>query len=242
MARKAVDLCPIDSLAEQAAEKTLARLGARKLATCQAPVLFKADVAKSLIGSFVAAISGGNLYRQASFLLNQLEEKIFPDFMRIHEQPHLPCAIGSAPFDREGVRTVAKDLVSAGVLQSYVLSSYSARRLGLQTTGNAGGVYNLTVHPSAGDLSELLRHMDRGLLVTELLGHGSNIVTGDYSRGASGFWVEDGVIQYPVEGITIAGNLRDIYRNIIATGSDLDRRSSIQTGSLLIEQLTIAGG
>ncbi len=224
-----------------AAERTVRRLGARRLGTCQAPVIFEAGVARSLLGHFIGAISGGALYRKASFLMNHAGRPVFPSFVHIHEQPHIKGAMGSAPFDDEGVATKARDLVADGVLQGYVLSSYSARRLGLQSTGNAGGVHNLIIDPGEHDLGGLLKSMDTGLLVTELIGHGVNTVTGDYSRGAAGFWVKGGEIQYPVEEITIAGNLRDMFRHIQAVGNDVDKRGNIRSGSILIERMTVAG-
>ncbi len=225
-----------------AAERTLKRLGARSLTTRQVPVIFEASIARSLLGHFVAAISGGALYRKASFLLDHQAKEIFPSFVHIHEQPHLRGAMGSAPFDEEGVITRPRDLVTDGVLQGYVLSSYSARRLGLQTTGNAGGVRNLIIDPGERDLRGVIQLMDKGLLVTELIGHGVNGVTGDYSRGAAGFWVERGQIQYPVEEITIASNLKDMFMGIQAVASDVDTRGNLRSGSILIERMTVAGG
>jgi PmbA protein len=219
----------------------LGRLGARSLTTRQCPVVFAADIASSLLGHFIAAIRGSNLYRKSSFLLDSLGKPVFPEFVRIHEQPHLPRALGSVPYDSEGVATYPRDLVTQGVLQSYVLSTYAARKLGLKSTGNAGGVHNLTVEPGSMDLPGLLRAMGTGLLVTEMMGQGVNIVTGDYSRGAAGFWVENGVIQYPVEEITIAGNLRAIFKGIQAIGSDVDARGNTRTGSILIDSMTVAG-
>ncbi|HKF95196.1 MAG TPA: metalloprotease PmbA [Gammaproteobacteria bacterium] len=225
-----------------AAERTLKRLGAHRLSTCQAPVIFEAGVARGLLGHFVSAISGGALYRKASFLVDHAGKQVFPSFVHIHEQPHLKGAMGSAPFDNEGVATRPRDLVTDGVLQGYVLSSYSACRLGLKTTGNAGGVRNLTIDPGPNDLSALLKLMDTGLLVTELIGHGFNMVTGDYSRGAAGFWIEGGEIQYPVEEITIAGNLKDMLLSMEAVGNDMDMRGNVRSGSIFIERMTVAGG
>jgi PmbA protein len=224
-----------------AAERTLHRLGARQISTRQSPVIFSADIARGFIGHFVGAIRGSALYRKASFLLDHLGEPVFPENIHIHEQPHLLGELGSAPFDSEGVRTADKDLIREGVLQSYVLNSYSARKLGMETTGNAGGVRNLSLVPTAGDLDSIMQDMGTGLLVTELIGHGINMVTGDYSRGASGFWVENGEIAYPVEEITIAGNLKDMFMDIQAVGSDVDLRGSIRTGSILLGNMTIAG-
>lgn len=229
------------AVGRRAAERTVRRLGGRKLATCKAPVLFVPELARGLLGHFVGAIRGASLYRKASFLLDHLGKQVFPSYLRIHEQPHLKRALGSAPFDNEGVATQARDVVRDGRLEGYVLDSYAARRLGMQTTGNAGGVHNLTVEPGALDFPGLLREMGTGLLVTELMGQGVSIVTGDYSRGAAGFWVEDGEIQYPVEEITIAGNLRDMFQQVVAVGNDVDTRGSIRTGSWLIESMTIAG-
>lgn len=232
---------PAEAIGRQAAERTVRRLSGRKLSTREAPVLFAADVARSVIGHFVGAIRGPALYRKASFLLDHLEKQVFPEFVHIHEQPHLRGALGSAPFDNEGVATRSRDVVTDGRLMGYVLDSYAARRLGMQTTANAGGVRNLTIDPGEHDFEGLLAEMGTGLLVTELIGHGVNVVTGDYSRGAAGFWVEDGAIQYPVEEITIAGNLRDVFMGLRAVGSDVDLRGNIRTGSLLIDRMTIAG-
>ncbi len=227
---------------KKAAERTLRRLEARTLSTRQCPVIYSAEVASSLIGHFIAAIRGGSLYRKSSFLLDKLDQQIFPPFIHIHEQPHLKGALGSTCYDSEGVACGARDIVRDGVLQSYVLSSYSARKLGLQTTGNAGGVHNLSVDSTGSDQQALLKEMGTGLLVTELMGQGINIVTGDYSRGAAGFWVENGEIQYPVEEITVAGNLNNMFANIVAVGDDVDLRSNTRTGSILIQEMTIAGG
>jgi len=229
------------AVGERSAQRALRRLGARKLTTRRAPVIYEAPVAASLLSHFVGAVRGESLYRGASFLIDHLGKEIFPPHVRIHEQPHLKGALGSAPFDNEGVATAPRDLVRAGVLQGYVLDSYSARKLKMQTTGNAGGVHNLTIDPGPRGLQELLKQMGTGLLVTELIGFGVNIITGDYSRGAAGFWVENGEIAYPVEEITIAGNLRDMYRGIVAVGSDVDVRGNIRTGSIWIEGVTIAG-
>lgn len=231
-----------EAVGRHAAERALARLGAARLSTRRAPVVFEAPVADGLFGAFVGAISGGAQYRKASFLLDRLGTEVFAPGVRIHEEPHLKCALGSAPFDSDGMATRPRDLVSAGVLQGYVLSAYSARKLGLPPTGNGGGVHNLIVEPGAHDLDGLLRTMGTGLLVTDMIGFGVNQVTGDFSRGASGFWVEQGAIRFPVEEITVAGNLKDMYRNILAVGNDVDRRGNIQTGSVLIDGLTIAGG
>ncbi|MGI8740234.1 MAG: metalloprotease PmbA [Gammaproteobacteria bacterium] len=241
VARESALLDSAQTVGRIAAERTLRRLDSRQLSTRQVPVIFEASVARSLLGHFISAISGGALYRKASFLLDQVGKPVFPEFVHIHEQPHLKGAMGSAPFDNEGVATKSRDLISGGVLQGYVLASYSARRLGLQSTGNAGGVHNLIIEPGAHDLPGLMAEMGDGLLVTELIGHGVNPVTGDYSRGATGFWIENGEIQYPVEEITIAGNLQEMFKHIQAVGNDMDKRGNIRSGSILIERMTIAG-
>ena len=230
-----------EQVGKETAERTLRRLSARKLSTRQAPVLFAADISKGLLGSFISAISGGAIYRRSSFLLDSLEKSVFPDFVHIHEAPHIRQAAGSSAFDSEGVATQARDWITDGVLQGFVLGSYSARKLGMQTTGNAGGVRNLSIDSGEDDFQGLLKKMDSGLFVTELIGHGINQVTGDYSRGATGFWVENGEIQYPVEEITIAGNLKDMFQKLVAVGTDVDRRGSTQTGSWLLESMMIAG-
>ena len=240
-ARDAADLDACERVGQIAAARTVRRLDARQIKTRQAPIIYEAPVASSLLSHFVGAIRGTNLYRKASFLLDHVGRPVFADWVRIFEQPHLPKAPGSAPFDNEGVATAARDIVSGGVLQGYVLDSYSARKLGLETTGNAGGVHNLTIDSGNRNLDELLKDMGTGLLVTELIGFGVNTVTGDYSRGAAGFWVENGVIQQPVEEITIAGNLKDIFQRISAVGNDVDQRGNIRTGSMLVENMTIAG-
>jgi PmbA protein len=241
VARNAQCLEPALEVGKKAAERTLQRLGAQSLTTRQCPVLYSAEMAASLLGSLIGAISGGNLYRKSSFLLNALDSQIFPEFIHVYEQPHLLGALGSSIYDSEGVATQARDIVRDGILQGYVLSTYSARKLGLRSTGNAGGVHNLTITPSDFDFEALLRQMNTGLLVTELMGQGVNMVTGDYSRGAAGFWVENGVIQYPVEEITIAGNLKTMFKNIVAIGNDVDYRGNVRTGSILVEQMSIAG-
>ncbi|MFW5443389.1 MAG: metalloprotease PmbA [Methylococcaceae bacterium] len=241
ISRNAKNLESAKEIGIKAAEHTIKRLGARSLTTRQCPVLYSAEVASGLIGSLISAVSGGNLYRKSSFLLDALSTQIFPDFIRIHEQPYLKMALGSSAYDSEGVMTRTRDIVSEGVLQGYVLSSYSARKLGMKSTGNAGGVHNLTLDSGKNDFTAMLKQLNTGLLVTELMGQGVNGVTGDYSRGASGFWVENGEIQYPVEEITIAGNLKDMYKNIVSVGNDVDYRSNIRTGSILIEQMSIAG-
>ncbi|WP_340648753.1 metalloprotease PmbA [Pseudoxanthomonas winnipegensis] len=226
----------------RAAQRTVARLAPRDLATGQYPVLYSAEVARSLIGHLLGAVSGGALYRKASFLLDRAGTQVFPDWFSIEERPLLRGGLRSGSFDAEGVATVDSPLVAHGVLQRYVLGSYSARKLGLSSTGNAGGVHNLIVSSNAGDLPSLLREMGTGLLVTELMGQGVNGVTGDYSRGAGGFWIENGQIAYPVDNVTVAGNLKDIFAAIEAVGSDIDPRSHIAMGSLLVGKMTVAGG
>jgi PmbA protein len=229
------------AIGKRAAERALRRLNARKLATVTAPVLFVPELARGLIGHFLGAVRGGSQYRRSSFLLDAAGTQVFPDWMQLSERPHIPKALASAPFDSEGVITRDRELVQDGVLTGYVLGTYSARKLGLKTTGNAGGVHNLFVRSGNDDFEAMLRRMDRGLLVTELMGQGVNGVTGDYSRGAAGFWVENGVLAYPVHEITIAGNLKEMLRQIVAVGSDIDARGGIRTGSILLEKMTIAG-
>ena len=241
VARNANDLESSRRVGAMAAERVVRRLGAQSLSSRQCPVLYAPEVAASLLGHFIGAISGGSLYRKSSFLLDALETQVFPEFIRIHEQPFLPKALGSSAYDGEGVAASAHDIVTDGILASYVLGSYSARKLGMESTGNAGGVHNLTIEPGDQNQQGLLATMDTGLLVTELIGQGVNQVTGDYSRGAAGFWVEGGVIQYPVEEITIAGNLKDMYQNIVAVGNDVDLRRNTRTGSILVAQMTVAG-
>ena len=235
------DLQTVNAIGEEAARRTVEKLGARKLSTRNVPVIFEAPVASGLFSAFITAISGGSLYRRASFLLDKLGQQVFADHIHIHEKPHMKKALGSAPFDNDGVATHARDIVKNGILQGYVLSGYSARKLGMQTTGNAGGVHNLVVEPGNRTLNELIREMGTGLLITDMIGFGVNQVTGDYSRGASGFWVEQGEIQYPVEEITVAGNLKDMYQHIVAIGNDVDPRGNILTGSVLIDNMMVAG-
>ncbi|MEJ2395669.1 MAG: metalloprotease PmbA [Candidatus Thiodiazotropha sp.] len=242
LSRLSGELDSAESVGRIAAQRTVSRLGARRVPTQQAPVLFQADVAVGLLRSFISAIRGSALYRKASFLLDHLDQQIFPDFVQIHEEPRLLRGLASAAYDNEGVATVNRTYISDGVLQSYVLDSYAARKLGLQTTGNAGGVRNLRISCGALDRTALLKKMDRGLLVTELMGQGVNMVTGDYSRGAAGYWVENGEIQYPVEEITIAGNMKEMFMGLQEVGSDVETRSSVQTGSWLIDRMMIAGG
>ncbi|GIT26579.1 MAG: PmbA protein [Gammaproteobacteria bacterium] len=240
-ARRYEDLEAAAAVGKKAAQRAVQRLSSRRVPTDQVPVLFEAPVAASLLSHLVSAISGSALYRKASFLLDQLEQPVFPDWVRVHEQPLLPRAIGSAAFDGEGVQTRTRDIVSDGILTGYVLDSYSARRLGLRTTGNAGGVHNLTLGSGRKSLDELVSDMGRGLLVTELIGFGVNAVTGDYSRGAAGFWVDQGEIQFPVDEITIAGNLKQMFKNFSDVGTDVDTRGNVRCGSILINEMTVAG-
>lgn len=229
------------SIGRHAAERAVRRLGARPVPTCEVPVLFAAELATGLFGHFLAAISGGNIYRKSSFLEGALGQRLFPEWMKLDERPHIPRALGSATFDGDGLATYAKSFVEQGELLSYVLSTYSGRKLNMPSTANAGGVHNLFVSHGDEDQAALIRRMGRGLFVTELMGQGLNLVTGDYSRGAAGYWVENGEIQFPVQEVTIAGNLRDMFLGIAAVGKDLERRSSISTGSVLIERMTVAG-
>jgi PmbA protein len=240
-ARAAEDLDPAVTIGRLAGERTVRRLGTRRIKTAQVPVLFEASLASGLISHLVSAISGGNLYRKSSFLLDSLGKSVASSLLNIQEDPFILKGLASSPFDSEGVQTRARTLVKDGVLQGYVLSSYSARKLGMQSTGNAGGNHNLIVQDTGLDFDGLLKTMGTGLLVTELLGHGLNMVTGDYSRGAAGFWVENGVIVHPVEEITIAGNLKEMLNQIIAIGNDVLVQGSKQTGSILIERMTVAG-
>ena len=225
----------------RAAERTLSRLGSRKVATGKFPVLFAPEIARSILGHLVGGVSGGALYRNASFLKDTLGETLFPEWVDVVERPLMPRGAGSTAFDGEGVGVSDHALVERGVLRSYVLSSYSARRLGLETTGNAGGVHNLILEGRLTPAEEMLERLDTGLLVTEVIGQGVRLVTGDYSLGAAGFWVENGVIRHPVEEVTIAGNLRDMFANFVAVGDDVDRRGNLQCGSILVDGMTIAG-
>jgi PmbA protein len=240
-ARDAQDLAPGAAVGRYAAERALSRLKARQIATQSVPVLFEAPLATSLLGSFVAAVSGGSLYRKSSFLLDSLGKQVFSDIVNLAERPHQKKWFGSTPFDDEGVATSDREVVKNGVLQGYFLSSYSSRKLGMQTTGNAGGNHNLVLESGEHNLRGLLKLMGTGLLVTELIGQGINMVTGDYSRGAFGYWVENGEIKYPVQEITIAGNLGDMFKGIAAIGNDVVVRGARQCGSILIDQMTIAG-
>jgi PmbA protein len=239
--RRGEALASAASIGQRAAQRTVARLGARSVATCEVPVLFSAELAGGLFGHFLAAVSGGNLYRKASFLEGSIGQQLFPEWLSLHEKPQLLQGLASASFDGDGLATYAKPFVQDGVIVSYVLGTYSGRKLGMPSTANAGGVHNLLVTHGEEDQRALLKRMGRGLLVTELMGQGLNLVTGDYSRGAAGFWVENGEIQYPVQEVTIAGNLRDMFRQIVAVGSDLEMRSNIRSGSVLIERMTVAG-
>src|SRR5574340_74578 len=246
VARDARDLLDARQVGRIAAQRAVRRLNARQLETMQVPVLFEAPIASSLLGHFTGAVSGGSLYRKSSFLLDQLDKPVFTPHINIEDNPHIPKGLASGPFDDEGVRVQRRAIVENGVLRGYFLGSYSARKLGMRTTGNSGGNHNLILKASGSqsgelDFAGLLKQMGRGLLVTELLGQGVNHVTGDYSRGAAGFWVEHGEIQYPVQEITIAGNLKDMYRNIAAAGSDILVQGSRQCGSILVEGMTVAG-
>jgi PmbA protein len=242
-ARDAGELESAHEIGRKAGERAVSRLGARKLTTRKARVLYSPEVARGLIGHFLGAVRGSSQYRKSSFLLGAAGQQVFPAFLQLRERPHLRKGLGSAPFDGEGVATRDRELVRDGVLQGYVLGSYSARKLGLRTTGNAGGTHNVLVDAAGGGTSvaELMRQLGTGMLVTELMGQGVNGVTGDYSRGASGFWVENGAIAYPVHEITIAGNLKHMYRNIVAVGDDIDVRGGVRVGSILIGEMTIAG-
>ncbi|MEW6513719.1 MAG: metalloprotease PmbA [Pseudomonadota bacterium] len=242
--RDPADLAPPEVIGDYAARRALSRLGAKKLKTRQCKVMFEAPLAAMLLGSFVHAVSGGSLYRKASFLVDSLGQRIFPEWMHIEERPHLRKGLASSPFDDDGVATRDRTVIKDGVLQGYFLSTYTARKLGMPTTGNAGGSHNLIVAPSPdapADFAGLLKDFGTGLLVTELLGHGINYVTGDYSRGAAGYWVENGEIVYPVHEITIAGNLRDMFAGIEAIGRDTVTRGSRTVGSIVVNRMTIAG-
>lgn len=227
---------------ENCAKKVVSRLNPQKLSTREVPVIFLNDVATGLISHFAAAISGGSLYRKSSFLLEHLGKQVLPDWFNISERPHLLRRLASTPFDSEGVRTQDREIVENGVLQTYLVTSYSGKKLGMSSTGHAGGIHNWLVKPNlTGGLTALLRQMGTGLLVTDVMGQGVNIVTGDYSRGASGFWVENGEIQYPVAEITIAGQLQDMLKNMVAVADDIEHRSNIQTGSILLDKMKISG-
>jgi PmbA protein len=241
-ARDFSDMDSAINVGKTAGERTVRRLNAQTIPTGQYPVLFEAPLASGIMGSLVSAVSGGSLYRKSSFLLDSLGTQIAASLLNIKESPHIPKAAGSSPFDAEGVATKPRDFVKNGILQGYMLGSYSARKLGLQSTGNAGGAHNLLVESTGENFAQLLQKMGTGLVVTELLGHGMNMVTGDYSRGAAGFWVQNGVILHAVEEITIASNMKDMLNNIVAIGNDVIPNSSRQTGSILIASMTIAAG
>jgi PmbA protein len=241
VARSLDDLEPPGEVGRRAAERAVSRLGARQVRTKVVPVLYPAELARGLFGHLVAAIRGTSQYRKSTFLLDALGQRLFPEFIDIEENPFIPRGMASAPFDAEGVATRERMLVSRGVLEGYVLSSYSARRLNMQTTGNAGGIHNLVVKPTAGPLEELIADCDEAFVVGELLGQGVNPVTGDYSRGAAGYWVERGKIAYPVNEVTVAGNLGEMFRSIRAVGSDVDVRGGVRTGAVLVDGLTVAG-
>ncbi len=241
MTRDATDLQSAKAIGQRAADNTLRRLNARKVKTGNYPIIFAADIAPSLFGKFISAVKGSALYRKSSFLLDHLDTQIFPEFIHIHEQPYLLKGLSSATFDGDGVATKTRDLVTNGILQSYVLDNYSARKLKMKTTGNAGGVHNLTIDSGALDFKALLKEMGTGVLVTETMGMGVNIITGDYSQGAAGFWVENGEIQYPIDEFTIASNLREMFMGIQAVGNDIESRGSTRTGSVWIDTMMVAG-
>ncbi|PNH92789.1 metalloprotease PmbA [Vibrio diazotrophicus] len=241
VARHCDDLWSPEVVGKDAAEKTVSRLDAQKLKTGKFPVMFAADVATGLLGHLVMAISGGNLYRKSSFLLDHLGKQILPSWFNVSERPHILRGLASSPFDSEGVRTVDTEIITDGVLSTYLLTSYAARKMGMTPTGHAGGIHNCFVKSTGQNFQQMLKELGTGLLVTEVMGQGVNVVTGDYSRGAAGFWVENGVIQYPVSEITIAGNLKDMFNQIVAVGSDVETRSQIQTGSILLESMKVAG-
>ena len=228
-------------IGRQAAKEVLSRLNAQKLPTSKVPVMFRADIANTIFGHFIAAISGGNLYRKSSFLMDSLGSQVFPEFLTIEERPHIKKALASSAFDSEGVMTQDRSIITAGALDTYLLTSYSARKLGRTTTGHAGGIHNWLVSSNGGDFEAMLNKLGTGLLVTELMGQGVNVLTGDYSRGAAGFWVENGKIVYPVSEITISGTLQNIFKGLVAVGNDVDLRGSIRTGTLIIEEMQVAG-
>ncbi|MCY4329247.1 MAG: metalloprotease PmbA [Endozoicomonadaceae bacterium] len=231
----------VEEIGQKAAHRTLKKLGSRKIKTGNFPVVFQADVASSLLGHFISAISGGNLYRDASFLKDSLGKQIFPEWVRIYEDPYLLKGLGSGAYDGDGLQTQKKDFVNNGMITSYALGTYFARKLAMDSTANAGGVRNLFIESNAGELQNLLKTMDTGLLVTDFIGSSINMVTGNYSRGASGFWIEKGEIAYPVSEVTVAGNLQDMFNGIVSVGSDIDYRHSLYTGSVLIDKMMIAG-
>lgn len=235
------ELMTPEAIGKKAASEVISRLNAQKLSTRKVPVMFRADIANTIWGHYIAAISGGNLYRKSSFLLDALGQQVFPEFVGIVERPHLKKALASGAFDSEGVKTVDRSIITKGNLDTYLLTSYSARKLGLQTTGHAGGIHNWLVSANGGNFEAMLKKLGTGLLVTELMGQGVNVVNGDYSRGAAGFWVENGIIAYPVSEITIAGNLQDMFKGIVAVGDDIDMHGSIRTGSIIIDEIQVAG-
>ncbi|MDO6686865.1 MULTISPECIES: metalloprotease PmbA [unclassified Agarivorans] len=241
VARDFSDLDSIEEIAAQATSKTLGRLGSRKISTCEVPVVFDQEVAGSLFGHLIGAISGGNLYRRSSFLLDSLGKKLFPSWLSIYEDPFVKKGLSSTPFDSEGVAPKAKHIIADGVLESYLLTTYAGRKLGMQSTGHAGGIHNWLVKNSGVNRAELLKQMGTGLLVTEMMGQGVNTVTGDYSRGAAGYWVENGEIAFPVHEITVASTLPEMFANVVAIADDFDKESAIQTGSILISSMKIAG-
>lgn len=241
VATDASRLQSVSHVAKEAAERTVRRLGARQIPTMKTPVIYIAEEARGLLGHFLGAISGGSLYRKSSFLQDHLDKKIFPDFMHMQEHPHIAGALGTAPFDSDGVATRDNVFIEDGILRNYSLGVYSARKLGMKSTGNAGGIHNLVVKHGDKDLSALLKTMGTGLLITEMMGNGVNLVTGDYSRGVGGYWVENGEIQYPVQEITVAGKLKDMYAGIQEIGNDVDRRGNVLTGSILINEMMVAG-
>ncbi|GAK24166.1 LOW QUALITY PROTEIN: TldE/PmbA protein, part of proposed TldE/TldD proteolytic complex [Vibrio sp. JCM 19052] len=241
VARHRDDLWSPEMVGRKAAEKTISRLDAQKLKTGKYPVMFAADVATGLIGHLVMAISGGNLYRKSSFLLDHLGKQVLPEWFNISERPHVLRGLASSPFDSEGVYTQDREIITDGVLATYLLTSYAARKMKMDQTGHAGGIHNWYVNSTGQNFEQMLKELGTGLLVTETMGQGVNVVTGDYSRGAAGFWVENGEIQYPVSEITIAGNLKDMFNQIVAVGSDVETRSQIQTGSILLDTMKVAG-
>jgi len=241
VARHRDDLWTPETVGRNAAEKTISRLDAQKLKTGKYPVMFAADVATGLIGHLVMAISGGNLYRKSSFLLDHLGKQVLPEWFNISERPHVLRGLASSPFDSEGVYTQDREIITDGVLATYLLTSYAARKMKMEPTGHAGGIHNWYVKSTGQNFEQMLKELGTGLLVTETMGQGVNVVTGDYSRGAAGFWVENGEIQYPVSEITIAGNLKDMFNQIVAVGSDVETRSQIQTGSILLDTMKVAG-
>ncbi|MCR9939641.1 metalloprotease PmbA [Vibrio owensii] len=241
VARHRDDLWTPETVGRNAAEKTISRLDAQKLKTGKYPVMFAADVATGLIGHLVMAISGGNLYRKSSFLLDHLGKQVLPEWFNISERPHVLRGLASSPFDSEGVYTQDREIITDGVLATYLLTSYAARKMKMDPTGHAGGIHNWYVNSTGQNFEQMLKELGTGLLVTETMGQGVNVVTGDYSRGAAGFWVENGEIQYPVSEITIAGNLKDMFNQIVAVGSDVETRSQIQTGSILLDTMKVAG-